>query len=126
MAQRTPDIKVEVKTDYIEAQSTPAEDKYVFSYTITIINLGEQDATLKSRYWLITDGNGENSEVQGAGVVGETPRIKPNTAFQYTSGTVLATPFGVMKGNYTMQCNNGDKFIVQIPEFCLSTPGLLH
>ena len=126
MNQSSTAIKVEVTTEYIEAQSTPDEEKYLFSYTITIINLGDQDVTLKSRHWCITDGNGQKSEVQGAGVVGETPTIKPNTAYQYTSGTVLATPFGVMEGSYTMQSNNGDEFKAPISAFSLAIPGLLH
>lgn len=85
-------IRVEVKTEYIEQQSSPEDEKYLFSYTITIINLGEQAAKLETRHWIITDANGNTSEVQGAGVVGETPTIAPNTAYQYTSGTVLDTP----------------------------------
>ncbi|GIU08540.1 protein ApaG [Shewanella sp. c952] len=126
MNQRLTPIKVEVKTEYIEAQSTPDEEKYLFSYTITIINLGDQDVTLKSRYWCITDANGQKSEVEGAGVVGETPTIKPNTAYQYTSGTVLETPFGVMEGNYTMIKKNGEEFKAPISAFSLAIPGLLH
>lgn len=126
MNQRLSPIKIEVKTEYIEAQSTPDEEKYLFSYTITIINLGDQDVTLKSRYWCITDANGQKSEVQGAGVVGETPTIKPNTAYQYTSGTVLETPFGVMEGNYSMIKSNGEEFKAPISAFSLAVPGLLH
>ncbi|QQX81205.1 Co2+/Mg2+ efflux protein ApaG [Shewanella sp. KX20019] len=126
MTQSTTTVKVEVKTEYIEAQSTPDEEKFLFSYTITIINLGDQDVTLKSRHWCITDANGRKSEVQGAGVVGETPTIKPNTAYQYTSGTVLETPFGVMEGSYTMQKSDGEEFKAPISAFSLAVPGLLH
>ncbi|AXQ13347.1 MULTISPECIES: Co2+/Mg2+ efflux protein ApaG [Shewanella] len=119
-------IRVEVQTQYIEHQSAPDEDKYLFSYTITIINLGDEAATLKSRHWVITDGNGQQSEVQGAGVVGETPRIKPNTAYQYSSGTVLETPLGFMEGRYLMETDAGESFYAQIPPFRLAVPGQVH
>ncbi|MCE9685414.1 Co2+/Mg2+ efflux protein ApaG [Shewanella sp. AS16] len=119
-------IRVEVTTEYIEQQSSPDEDKYLFSYTITIINLGDSAAKLETRHWLITDANGHISEVQGAGVVGETPTIAPNTAYQYTSGTVLETPVGIMQGNYGMVSEKGESFKAVIPPFRLAVPGLLH
>lgn len=119
-------IKVEVKTEYLEHQSSPKDEKYLFSYTITIINLGDENATLETRHWLITDANGKMSEVQGAGVVGETPTIPPNTAYQYTSGTVLDTPIGIMEGSYGMTTDDGRQFTARIPAFRLAVPGLLH
>ncbi|NMH64876.1 Co2+/Mg2+ efflux protein ApaG [Shewanella salipaludis] len=119
-------IRVEVTTEYIEQQSSPDEDKYLFSYTITIINLGDSAAKLETRHWLITDANGHISEVQGAGVVGETPTIAPNTAYQYTSGTVLETPVGIMQGSYGMVSEKGESFKAIIPPFRLAVPGLLH
>jgi len=119
-------IKVEVKTEYIEQQSSPEDQKYLFSYTITIINLGEAPAKLETRHWIITDANGHTSEVKGAGVVGETPTIPPNTAYQYTSGTVLDTPLGIMHGSYGMISDSGERFNVIIKPFRLATPGLLH
>lgn len=119
-------IRVDVKTEYIEQQSSPENEKYLFSYTITIINLGEQAAKLETRHWVITDANGKTSEVQGAGVVGETPTIAPNTAYQYTSGTVLDTPLGIMHGNYGMVSETGERFNAIIKPFRLAMPGLLH
>jgi ApaG protein len=119
-------IKIEVKTEYIEEQSSPEEERYLFSYTITIVNLGEKAATLKSRMWSITDANGHHSEVQGAGVVGETPTIAPNTAYQYTSGTVCETPFAVMQGYYVMVSEEGTEFKARIAPFRLAAPGLIH
>jgi len=119
-------IKIEVDTEYLEQQSDPAEGKYVFSYTITIINLGDRSAKLETRHWVITDGNGHISEVQGAGVVGETPVIPPNSAYQYTSGTVLETPVGFMEGKYGMTTESGEPFDALIPAFRLAVPGLLH
>ena len=119
-------IKVEVTTEYIEEQSSPKEKRYLFRYTITIINLGQTAVTLESRHWRITDANDHKSEVQGAGVVGETPRIEPDNAYQYTSGTVLETPLGVMQGTYSMVTDEGEQFQATIHPFRLSVPGLLH
>ncbi|WP_133405838.1 Co2+/Mg2+ efflux protein ApaG [Parashewanella tropica] len=119
-------IRVEVTTEYIDDQSSPDEDKYVFSYTITIINLGDKKATLKDRHWIITDGNGEQTEVQGDGVVGETPTIPPNSAYQYTSGTLLDTPLGFMEGFYGMVTEDNKDFKAPIPMFRLAAPGALH
>ncbi|MGB0893719.1 MAG: Co2+/Mg2+ efflux protein ApaG [Parashewanella sp.] len=119
-------IKVEVKTEYMEEQSSPEENKYLFSYTITIVNLGTTTAKLETRHWLITDGNGEKNEVQGDGVVGETPSIPPNTAYQYTSGTMLDTPLGFMEGYYGMVSDEGEPFHATIPRFRLAVPGTLH
>ncbi|QFU21538.1 Co2+/Mg2+ efflux protein ApaG [Shewanella eurypsychrophilus] len=126
MSELESSIKVDVKTEYIEEQSSPTEERYLFRYTITIINLGKQAVTLKSRHWCITDSNDHTSEVQGEGVVGETPTIEPDTAFQYTSGTVLETPLGVMQGTYTMMTDDGRQFNAIIPPFRLAVPGLLH
>ncbi|GIU22085.1 Co2+/Mg2+ efflux protein ApaG [Shewanella schlegeliana] len=126
MSQVASSVSVDVKTAYIEAQSSPDEKKYLFSYTITISNLSDEEITLKSRHWCITDANGRKSEVHGAGVVGETPTIKPNSSYEYTSGTVLETPLGVMEGRYTMVDSGGNEFEAPISAFRLSTPGLLH
>ncbi|ACA85306.1 MULTISPECIES: Co2+/Mg2+ efflux protein ApaG [Shewanella] len=126
MTELETSIKIDVKTEYIEDQSSPNDERYLFRYTITIINLGKEPVTLKTRYWSITDSNQHLSVVQGAGVVGETPTIEPDTAYQYTSGTVLETPFGVMEGNYGMVTENGEMFKAKIPPFRLSIPGLLH
>lgn len=119
-------IRVDVKTEYIEQQSSPEDQTYLFSYTITIINLGEQAAKLETRHWFITDANGNASEVKGAGVVGETPTIAPNTAYQYTSGAVLDTPLGTMHGTYGMVSESGEYFQANIKPFRLAMPGLLH
>ncbi|MGS0680960.1 Co2+/Mg2+ efflux protein ApaG [Shewanella sp. 125m-7] len=126
MSQLPPSVRVDVTTEYIEIQSSPDEDKYLFSYTITIHNLSSDEVTLKSRHWCITDSNGRKSEVHGAGVVGQTPTIKPNSSYEYTSGTVLETPLGVMEGSYTMVDSHGDEFKAPILAFRLSVPGLLH
>lgn len=119
-------IDIEVETHYIEEQSQPQEQRFVFAYTITIRNNGEQPATLVSRHWVITDGNGNTQEVRGEGVVGEQPHIGPGDNFRYTSGTVLDTPVGTMQGSYLMRGDDGTEFEAPIPIFTLSTPHTLH
>ncbi|WP_144213276.1 Co2+/Mg2+ efflux protein ApaG [Shewanella donghaensis] len=119
-------IKIKVDTKYLEQQSSAEEQKFLFSYTITIINLSETPVTLKDRHWIITDSNGEKSEVQGPGVVGETPTIEPNTAYQYSSGTVMETPVGFMEGSYGMVTKEGELFKATIPTFRLAIPGILQ
>ncbi|MDH5353908.1 MAG: Co2+/Mg2+ efflux protein ApaG [Gammaproteobacteria bacterium] len=120
------DIKVNVETRYIEDQSNPEENYFVFAYTITIQNKGEQAAQLISRHWVITDSNHKVQEVRGEGVVGEQPILKPGEQFVYTSGTMLETSVGTMKGSYQMQSDDGSQFDAAIEEFVLSTPRILH
>ena len=115
-------IDINVETYFIEAQSDPNKDYYVFAYTVTIANLGDQPATLLRRHWIIKDFNQKTIEVQGDGVIGEQPRLEPGEQFTYTSGTSLETDVGTMKGSYTMQTDEGDKFEANIPEFVLSAP----
>ncbi|MFT5235389.1 MAG: ApaG protein [Shewanella sp.] len=126
MTELEASIKIEVKTEYIEEQSSPNDERYLFRYTITIINLGTEPVTLKTRHWSITDSNQHLSVVRGAGVVGETPTIDPDTAYQYSSGTVLETPLGVMQGSYGMITESGEAFDATISPFRLSVPGLIH
>jgi ApaG protein len=119
-------ITVEVETDYVEGQSEPDNERYVFSYTITIRNEGGEPAQLLSRHWLITDANGNVQEVKGEGVVGEQPHLKPGEGFQYTSGAMITTPVGSMQGSYQMITDNGDEFDTEIPVFTLAIPRTLH
>jgi len=119
-------ITVEVETDYIEGQSEPDNERYVFSYTITIRNEGGAPAQLLSRHWLITDANGNVQEVKGEGVVGEQPHLKPGEGFQYTSGAMITTPVGSMQGTYQMVTDQGDEFDTEIPAFTLAIPRTLH
>jgi ApaG protein len=119
-------IKVEVDTSYIEEQSLPQQDRYVFAYTITIRNEGEVPARLLTRHWVITDANGKINEVRGEGVVGEQPYLKPGESFRYTSGTLLETPVGAMEGSYQMVADDGEQFDAEIPTFTLSIPRTLH
>lgn len=119
-------IRIDVETAYLQGESAPAENRYVFAYTITIHNDGEVPARLVSRYWRITDGNGRVQEVRGEGVVGEQPYLKPGEGFQYTSGAQLETPMGTMTGRYGMVDDSGRQFEAPIPEFLLTTPRTLH
>jgi ApaG protein len=120
------DIKVDVATQFVDKQSDPGSDRYVFAYTITIRNQGEVPAKLLTRHWVITDANGKVQEVRGDGVVGEQPHLEPGQGFRYTSGTVLETPVGSMQGSYQMVADDGHRFDAPIAPFRLAVPGLLH
>jgi ApaG protein len=120
------DIDIHVATSYMDDQSEPEADRYVFAYTITISNKGEVPATLLSRHWIITDANGKVQEVSGDGVVGEQPHLNPGERFRYSSGAVLETPVGAMQGLYRMKTDEGESFDAPIEPFTLAVPGLLH
>ncbi len=119
-------IDVDVRTQYIEDQSSPEENRFVFSYTITIRNTGKLAAKLLTRHWIINDANGNVQEVHGEGVVGEQPYLQPDESFEYTSGTVIETPVGSMEGSYQMITDDGLAFDASIPAFTLSLPNALH
>jgi ApaG protein len=119
-------IDVQVETDYMDSQSQPDEQRFVFAYTVTIRNEGSAPARLMNRHWIITDANGKVQEVRGEGVVGEQPHLKPGETFRYTSGTVLDTPVGSMQGTYDMVDNLGNHFDALIAPFSLARPGSLH
>lgn len=119
-------IEVSVVAEYLEQESEPERDRYVFSYTITIINRGLVAAKLLSRHWIITDANGHEQQVRGDGVVGEQPLLAPNEGFRYTSGVVLDTPIGAMQGSYQMLAEDGAKFDTLIAPFSLANKRLLH
>jgi ApaG protein len=118
-------ILVSVKANYMADQTLPRE-RYVYSYTITIANLGDQTAQLLSRHWLIRDAKNNLQEVQGVGVIGEQPYIDPGESFTYTSGVVLETETGIMEGTYEMRGDNGDIFDAEIPAFALVPPHAMH
>ena len=119
-------IKISTQVSYLSEQSNEVENRFVFSYTITITNTGNTTAKLIGRHWIITDANQHVEEVRGQGVVGEQPLIRPNQGFEYTSGTVLSTQVGTMSGSYQMQAEDGSRFDVPIPQFVLSVPRVLH
>jgi ApaG protein len=119
-------IHIHIETAYLEAQSEPEEQRFVFSYTITIRNEGTQAAQLVSRHWLITDSNGKTQEVRGKGVVGEQPHLRPGQSFRYSSGAIIETPVGTMQGSYQMRSVEGLTFDAPIPAFRLAMPGIVH
>lgn len=120
------ELRIQVATQYVDDQSEPAIDRYVFAYTITIENVSDFPAQLMSRHWVITDANGKVQEVSGDGVVGEQPKLGPGETFRYSSGAVLETPVGAMQGRYRMQTDDGIDFDAPIPPFTLAVPGTLH
>ena len=119
-------IEVIVATRFLDDQSIPEDDRYVFAYTIRIRNAGTEPARLLARHWVITDANGKVQEVRGDGVVGEQPRLEPGEQFEYTSGAVLETPLGTMQGSYRMVADDGTEFDAPIASFTLSIPRTLH
>jgi len=119
-------ISIEVETRYVERESEPAQQRFVFAYTITITNDSDSAAQLLNRHWWVTDGNGDVKEVQGSGVVGKQPRIVPSQAFRYTSAAILPTPVGSMRGSYEFQRDDGELFEVPIPGFGFVLPTMVH
>jgi ApaG protein len=119
-------VPVEVDTFYIAAQSDPSAQRYVFAYTITIQNHSSEPIQLLRRYWLITDANGKQTEVEGDGVVGEQPNLAPGASYRYTSGAVLETPVGTMQGHYEMVTQQHQLFRAAIPLFRLAMPNILN
>lgn len=121
-SETTRAITVTVQPIYLEDQSAPDQSQFVWAYHVRIENKGQDAVQLRNRYWRITDALGRVQEVRGAGVVGEQPLLKPGQAFEYTSGTPLPTPSGIMTGSYEMEGSNGEKFNVAIPAFSLDSP----
>ena len=117
---------IDVATRYLDDQSAPEQDRYVFAYTIHIRNAGTVPARLIARHWVITDANGKVQEVRGDGVVGEQPWLRPGDDYEYTSGAVLETSLGTMRGSYDMLADDGTRFAAPIPAFTLTTPRTLH
>ena len=118
----TKSISITVNPYYLEDQSEPDEQHFVWAYQVTINNLGEESVQLKNRFWKIIDSNVIRQEVKGEGVVGEQPVLNPGEKFEYTSGTPLSTPSGFMEGHYEMETKSGNKFDASIPLFSLDSP----
>ena len=118
----TRDITVTVEPQYLEQQSSPLEDHYVWAYHIRIENTGAETVQLRTRHWRITDAAGRTEEVQGPGVVGEQPVLPPGESFEYSSGAPLTTPSGIMAGHYGMETKDGGAFDIEIPAFSLDSP----
>ncbi len=118
----TQGIRVRVQTQYAPERSQPAAGIYFFIYTVTLTNEGTAIAQLKSRHWIITDGNEQVEEVRGPGVVGETPVLEPGQRFTYSSGCMLKTQYGTMRGTYQMVRPDGRAFDAEIAPFVLALP----
>ncbi|MGB9669969.1 MAG: Co2+/Mg2+ efflux protein ApaG [Halothiobacillaceae bacterium] len=128
MDTTSPPAKIEVSPEpaFLEQHSDPAQNRYVFAYTITLRNVGDVPAQLLERHWLITHADGRIEEVRGPGVVGAQPRLEPGESYTYSSGAVLNTPVGTMQGDYLFVTDEGERFLVPIPRFTLSIPRVLH
>lgn len=122
----TDGIEVEVASAYRPDRSSPAQGRFLFTYTVDIRNQGTVPARLLSRHWIITDARGQREEVTGDGVVGHQPHLAPGQSFQYTSFCVLPTPLGQMRGTYTMMCDDGRTFQAEIAPFSLAVPAALN
>ena len=119
-------FKVSVETVYLQDQSNPEDSQYAFAYTVTITNVGNVSAQLISRHWIITDANNHVQEVKGLGVVGAQPLLQPNQSFEYTSGTLLATPVGSMRGTYKIVAEDASFFDAVVEPFTLAVPKILN
>jgi ApaG protein len=119
-------FSVNVETAYLLDQSNPDNNQYAFAYTVTISNVGSMTAQLISRHWIITDANNQVQEIKGLGVVGAQPLLQPGQQFQYTSGTLLATPIGSMRGTYKVVAEDGTLFDAEIESFTLAVPKMLN
>ena len=121
-SKKTRKINITVNPFFLDDQSEPDEQHFVWAYQVTIDNQGNEKVQLKTRYWKIIDSNGSEQEVKGEGVVGEQPILNPGEKFEYTSGTPLSTPSGFMGGYYEMETKTGKKFEAIIPQFSLDSP----
>ena len=120
--ETTRSIRITVKPFFLDEQSSPENDHYVFAYQVKIENQGEVIVQLRNRYWKITDGFGHQQEVRGEGVVGEQPVINPGDSYEYTSGTPLGTSSGIMVGTYEMVTSGGESFDAAVPAFSFDSP----
>jgi ApaG protein len=118
----TKGIRVRVVPQYLEQESSPEDSRYVWAYTVDIVNEGSETVQLRTRHWRITDATGRTEEVRGPGVVGQTPVLEPGESFRYTSGCPLGTPSGIMVGTYHMTTEAGGRLEVAIPAFSLDSP----
>lgn len=115
-------IRVSVEPSYLDDQSSPSDNHYVWAYRVRIENGGAKTVQVLTRHWRITDSLGRVQEVRGAGVVGEQPTLAPGQTYEYTSGTPLPTPSGIMVGSYGVRTTDGERFDIEIPAFSLDSP----
>jgi ApaG protein len=122
----TDGIEVSVQSAFRPDRSAPAQERFLYTYTVRIRNGGTSAARLVSRHWIITDARGEREEVTGEGVIGQQPHLEPGQSFEYTSFCVLRTPLGQMRGSYTMTRDDGRTFEADIAPFALAVPAALN
>lgn len=118
----TRDVRVRVESEYVPERSRPDSSEFVFSYKISIGNLGAETIQILGRHWIIRNAFGESEEVIGEGVVGEQPILRPGEEFRYTSFCPIKTSFGTMQGHFEALTDDGVSFKVEIPEFVLAHP----
>jgi ApaG protein len=123
-SETTRSIEITVRPIYLEEHSSPADEHYVWAYHVRIENRGDETVQLRNRHWKIIDSVGRLQEVRGPGVVGEQPVLKPGQSFEYTSSCPLPTSSGFMVGDYEMESDGGERFLVRIPAFSLDSPGV--
>jgi ApaG protein len=121
-SETTRGIQVSVRPIYLDAQSEPADNRFVWAYFVRIENLSGETVQLRKRSWQIIDQYGRKTEIDGAGVVGEEPILRPGQVFEYSSGAPLEAPSGIMSGQYEMETKTGERFPVTIPPFSLDSP----
>jgi ApaG protein len=126
MSTTTDGIRVTVRPSFWPERSSPESGQFAFMYAVEISNVGTEAAQLRSRQWIITDATGHVEEVRGEGVVGKQPRLEPGETFEYTSWAMLRTPFGTMRGSYSMERPGGARFEARIAEFALTLPHALN
>ena len=122
----TEGVKVSVRSEYQEEHSDPGAGQFLFSYTVTIENVGERTVQLLSRRWVITDADGDQQVVEGPGVVGEQPTLEPGESFEYSSYCPLPTSVGTMEGSYWMATPDGESFEAEVATFTLAVPGAVN
>lgn len=121
-AATTRGVTVRVAVTFLPEQSDPENGRWFWSYHIRLENDGPQTVQLMTRHWVIIDGRGTTNDVQGDGVVGDQPIIRPGASFDYVSGCPLTTSTGAMHGSFGMVCDDGSSFDAEIPSFALNAP----
>ena len=119
-------IQVEVRPRFLDDPAAALQGRYAFAYDIRILNTGDIGARLVARHWEIDHGNGRIERVDGEGVVGEQPWLRPGEDFRYTSAVLLETGDGLMQGHYDLVADDGTSFTAEIAAFALATPRTLH
>lgn len=120
-------ITITVETQYLPEHSNPRAGKFIFGYHITIENGSDFVVQLLRRHWFIYDGGGDIREVEGEGVVGQQPILKPGDYHQYASYCDLSTDLGKMSGSFLMtRLDDNSYFDVPVPEFKMCMPARMN